>query len=59
VKIRSDSVITIAQAKKLLGDESLVMTDEEIQELIENLDVIAQYSIQLVHKFKYKDSDTD
>jgi len=52
VHIRPDQVISFNDAKKLLGDEALSMTDEEIKDLIEDFDMIAQYSIQMVQKFK-------
>lgn len=51
--------MTIAEAKVLLGDEALSMTDEEIQQLIDDFDVIAQFSIQMVQQFKTKDNTTD
>lgn len=52
MRIRGDSVLTIAQAKKLLGNEALCMTDEEIQQLIDDFDAIAQFSIKMVQEFK-------
>ncbi|MCA9325175.1 hypothetical protein KDA23_03885 [Candidatus Saccharibacteria bacterium] len=52
MQIRINRVITIEQAKKLLGDEALSMTDEEIQELIDDFDMIAQYSIKMVQEFR-------
>jgi hypothetical protein len=59
MRIRGDQIITIAQAKTLLGDEALSMTDEEIQQLIDDFDVIAQFSIQMVQGFKTKEEATD
>jgi len=59
VRIRSDTVITLAQAKKLLGDEALSMTDEEIQQLIDDFDVIAQFSIKMVQEFNDKENKTE
>jgi len=56
VRIRPDQVINLNDAKKLLGDEALSMTDEEIIDLIEAFDMIAQYSIQMVQKFKDNES---
>lgn len=52
MRIRSDTVMTVSEAKVLLGDEALSMTDEEIQQLIDDFDVIAQFSIQMVQEFK-------
>ncbi len=57
MKLRSDTVISIDQAKKLLGDEALSMTDEEIQDLIDDFDVIAQYTIKMVQEFRNKESE--
>jgi hypothetical protein len=56
---KSKQVITILQARDLLGDEALTMTDEEIQKMIDDFDVIAQYAIGLVQKFKKVKSKTD
>ncbi len=49
---RSNQVITILQARDLLGDEALTMTDEEVHKMIEDFDMIAQYAIGLVQNFK-------
>lgn len=57
MRIRGDSVLTIAQAKKLLGDEALPMTDEEIQQLIDDFDAIAQFSIKMVQEFKENENN--
>lgn len=59
MRIRSDQVIGVGQARILLGDEAMAMTDEEIQKMIEEFDVIAQFSIKQVQKFKKKDNTTD
>lgn len=59
MRIRTDSVISVAQAKVLLGDEALTMTDEEIQKMIEDFDVMAQYAIGLVQDFKKPNGNTD
>ncbi len=56
---RSNQVITILQARDLLGDEALTMTDEEIQKMIEDFDVMAQYAIGLVQDFKKVKGKTD
>lgn len=56
---RSNQVITILQARGLLGDEALTMTDEEIQKMIEDFDAMAQYAIGLVQKFKKVKGKTD
>lgn len=59
MRIRTNSVISIAQAKVLLGDEALTMTDEEIQKMIEDFDIIAQYAIGQVQNFKKVKGKTD
>lgn len=59
MKLRADAVITVENAKKLLGDEALSMTDEEIQKLIDDFDVIAQFSIQMVQEFKKEENTTE
>ena len=59
MKLRADTVITVENAKKLLGDEALSMTDEEIQGLIDDFDIIAQYTIKMVQEFKEKEKTTD
>ena len=56
MRIKSDIVITVSEAKALLGDEALSMTDEEIQQLIDEFDIIAQYSIKMVQEFKYNNN---
>lgn len=56
---RANQVITISEARELLADEGDSMTDEEVQRLIEDFDIIAQYTIKLVQKFKQKESKTD
>ncbi|HUS25978.1 MAG TPA: hypothetical protein VMY99_01355 [Nevskiaceae bacterium] len=53
---KANQVITIAEARLELGDEAMDMTDEEVQKLIEDFDVIAQYTIGLVQKFKKKET---
>lgn len=59
MSFRANQVITIAEARELLADEGDSMTDEEVQRLIEDFDIIAQYTIKLVQKFKQKESKTD
>ena len=49
---RANQIMSIREARKVLGDEALSMTDEEIQELIYDFDMIAQYSIKMVQEFK-------
>lgn len=59
MRIRSNAVMSVEQAKLLLGDEALEMTDDEIQKMIDDFDMMAQHAIQLVQKFKTKDDITD
>lgn len=59
MKIHSNHVITIEQAKSLLGDESAGLSSDEIQQLVEDFDMIAQYSIKMVQLFAITGSDTD
>lgn len=51
MQLRTDEIISVEQARKLLGDEALDMTDEEVKDLIDDFDVIAQYAIKMVQKF--------
>ena len=57
--IKTNLAIPIAEARDLLGGESEGMTDDEVQKLIEDFDVIVQYTIKLVQNFKQKESKTD
>ncbi len=59
MRIRGDQVMTIEQAKVLLGDEAAEMTDAEIQKMIEEFDIIAQYALKEVQKFKSKENTPD
>lgn len=56
--LKSNQIVTVAEARKLLGDDAKGMTDEEIQKLIEDFDIIAQYAIKLVQEFKENDGQT-
>lgn len=55
VQFKANPLITVAEARKLLGDEAEYMTDVQVQELIDDFDIMAQYVIKMVQKFK--DSD--
>ena len=59
MRLRGDTVMTIEQAKTLLGDEALSMTDEEIQQMIDDFDIIAQYTIKEISKFKNKPNESN
>lgn len=54
MQLKKSQIIAIEEVRKLLGDEGLKMTDEEIAQMIEDFDVIAQYVIKEVQKFKIK-----
>lgn len=57
--IKSSSVVSIKTARELLGDEAIIMSDTQVQDLIDNFDLIAQYTIKLVQKFDKKNNKTD
>lgn len=57
--VKSNLVISIAEARKLLGSEAIHMADDEIEKLINDFDIIAQYTIKLVQKFHNNDNKTD
>jgi Ca2+-binding EF-hand superfamily protein len=40
-------IISVAEARELLGKAGKNMTDEEIEDLIVNLDVIAKHSLEM------------
>lgn len=41
----------------MLGDDAEGMSDEDIERLILDFDIIAQYTIQLIQEFKTKDNN--
>lgn len=49
----------VADARKILGDEANDMTDDEIQQLIDDLDMLAQYTIKMVQDFTNSPRSTD
>lgn len=57
--IRPNPPVSVAAAKKLLGDEAMGMTDDEIQQLIDDFDVLAQYTIKMVQEFENNINPTD
>jgi hypothetical protein len=50
--------MSVEQARELLGDEALDMSDLEIKDLIEDFDMIAQYTIKTVQTFNKQDKLT-
>lgn len=56
---KANQVISVLEARKLLGDEALEMTDEEIQQMIDDFDIIAQHAIKLVQNNRNKSNTTE
>lgn len=56
MNLSTNKILSIAEARKLLGNEGLDMTDEEIFQMIEDFDVISQYFIKEVQKFGIKNN---
>jgi Ca2+-binding EF-hand superfamily protein len=53
----SDLIISIKEARKLLGKEYDHMTDEQVEDLIIQLDEIARLSIrQFIERYKETDA---
>lgn len=44
-------VITVKEARKILGKEAHKLTDEQIEKLIDDLDFIARYAIKNFKEF--------
>ncbi len=59
VQFKANPVVTVTEARKILGDEAKDMTDDAIQQLVDDLDILAQYTIKMVQEFTKKDTDTD
>lgn len=59
VQFKANPVVTVAEARKILGDEAKDMTDDAIQQLVDDLDILAQYTIKMVQEFTKKDTHTD
>ena len=47
-------IITVKEARKILGKDSKKLTDEEIAKLIYDLDFLARYAIRNFKEYKYK-----
>jgi hypothetical protein len=45
-------VISIEEARELLGDDAKNMTDESVEKLIRDLDVMAKYALQEARKMR-------
>lgn len=43
-------VMSVEEARKLLGEEADGMTDEEIERLINDLDIMARYALKLARQ---------
>lgn len=48
--------VTIKKAREILGDEAATMSDEEVQDLIDNLSVMAKWALEEAKKLNQKDS---
>ena len=48
--------VTIKKAREILGDEAATMSDEEVQDLIDNLSVMAKWAFEEAKKLNQKDS---
>lgn len=59
MRIDPKPVITLEEARKLLGEDGKGMSDDEVREIIENFDLIAQYIIKLVPAKRKLVKDTD
>jgi hypothetical protein len=51
----NNPVITVQEARKLLGKDSKALSDEAVEKLINDLDFIARYTIKNFKEFN-KDS---
>ena len=48
--------VTIKEAREILGNEAAKMSDEELQDLIDNLSVMAKWALEEASKLNQKDS---
>lgn len=56
---KAGQIITVHEARKLLSDEAEGMSDQDIEQMIQDFDVIAQYTVKLVQEFKDNKNLTD
>jgi hypothetical protein len=49
------AIISVKEARKILGKTASGMTDEEIEELVENLDVIAVHALKDAREKRMKE----
>jgi len=47
--------VTTKEAREILGDEAAKMSDEELQDLIDNLSVMAKWALEEAKKLNQKD----
>lgn len=47
-----DLVISVEEARELLGDDAKKMSDDEIEKLIRDLDVMARYALKEARKMR-------
>jgi len=43
-------VMSVEEARKLLGEEANEMTDDQIERLIDDLDILARYALKLARQ---------
>jgi hypothetical protein len=48
MRIDPKPAITLEEARKLLGKDGELLTDEEVKKIVEDFDIIAQHLIKLV-----------
>lgn len=47
-----DLIISVQEARELLGDEANKMADDEVENLIRDLDVMARYALKEARKMR-------
>lgn len=45
-------IISVKEARKLLGDDAKKMSDDEVEKLIRDLDVMARYALKEARKMR-------
>lgn len=50
--------VTIEEARKILGDEAVCMSDEQLQIIIDNLSVMAKWALEEAARLRTKDDST-
>ena len=47
--------VTVKEARKILGDEAVKMSDEQLQTLIDNLSVMAKWALEEATRLRTQD----